>query len=113
MITTSLILSWCGKEVDPNEWWRLEAFAQCMTDKWLKMYGTERCPHCQNQKKLLWTAFAKINYIDCDLQKVQCDVAKIVWYPTWIFNGTQYQGEKSLADLSALTSCEIPKTTNK
>ncbi len=113
MISTSLFLSWCGKEIDPNEWWVLEPFAQCVTDKWLKMYGTERCPHCQNMKKMFGTAFAKINFIDCDAQKVQCDVAKIEWYPTWVFNGTQYQWEKTLSELWAITSCEVPKITNQ
>lgn len=84
-----------------------------MTDKGLKMYGTNWCPHCQNMKKMFGTAFAKINFIDCDAQKVQCDVAKIEGYPTWVFNGTQYQGEKTLAELAGITSCELPKTANQ
>ena len=113
MLSTSILLSWCGKEINPNEWWVLEPFAQCMTDKWLKMYGTERCTHCQNQKKLFWTAFSKINFIDCDAQKVQCDVAKIEWFPTRIFNGKQYEWGKSLGELSAITSCALPVITNK
>lgn len=110
IVSTSLLLTWCGKQVDPNEWWKLDSFAQCLTDAWLKMYGTERCPHCQNQKKLFWSSFAKINFIDCDAQKVQCDVAKIEWYPTWVFNGKQYQWEQPLEELASITSCELPQT---
>ncbi|MBP6086303.1 hypothetical protein KA478_03875 [Patescibacteria group bacterium] len=59
-------------------------------------------------KEMFGTAFAKITYIDCDAQKVQCDVAKIEGYPTWMFNGQLYPGEKTLDELSKLTSCALP-----
>lgn len=111
MIVTAWILSGCWEQKDPNEWWVLDSFAQCLNDAWIKMYGTEWCPHCQNQKRQFWSAFAKVAYIDCDAQKVQCEVAKIQWYPTWVFQWQQYQWEQPLSELAKITSCELPSTT--
>jgi hypothetical protein len=73
------------------------------------MYGTEWCPHCQNQKKQFGTSFSKVSYIDCDKQKVQCEVAKIEWYPTWIYKWTQYQWEQELSKLAEITACSLPQ----
>jgi hypothetical protein len=59
------------------------------------------------------SAFSGVNFINCDEQKVQCDAAGIKWYPTWSFNGTKYEGEKTLQELSTITSCEAPAETAK
>lgn len=110
-VISPIILIGCGKEVDPNEWGKLETFVSCVTDKWLKMYGTDWCPHCQKMKKMFGSAFSGINFINCDQQKIQCDVAKIEWFPTWEFNDQKYPGEKTLQELSSLTSCTLPVET--
>lgn len=107
---TPILLTGCTEKKDPNEWGRLDAFASCTAEKWLKMYGTERCPHCQKMKAMFGTAFAKVTYIDCDKQKVQCDAAKVAWYPTFMINGQSYPGEQTLEKLAELTKCELPAT---
>jgi glutaredoxin len=60
--------------------------AACLKDKSAKMYGTERCPHCKEQKKLFGSAFSTIEYIDCDKEKVKCQLAGVQSIPTWIFS---------------------------
>lgn len=62
----------------------LSTLASCLTDTWLVMYGTERCPHCQRQKALFGEAFSKITYVDCDQHKQQCIDAWVAGFPTWI-----------------------------
>jgi len=59
-----------------------QSLALCLTQKGVIMYGTERCPHCQNQKKLFGDAFSSIHYVDCDLSPAQCQAANITGYPT-------------------------------
>lgn len=108
LILTPIILTGCGEKKDPNEGGRLESFASCLTEKGLKMYGTERCPHCQNMKGMFGSAFSKINFIDCDKQTMQCDAASIKWYPTWMYLSKPYEWEKTLEELAQITSCELP-----
>ncbi len=107
---STLILAGCGTQTqaDPNADGSLNSFAQCTADKGLKMYGAERCPHCQKMKAMFGSAFSGVNFIDCDLQKVQCDAAGIEWYPTRSVNGQKYQGEKTLQEIATMTSCELP-----
>lgn len=89
-------------KVDPNAGGKLDAFAQCLTDKGLKMYGTSRCPHCQKMKASFGSAFSKISFVDCDEQSIQCDAAGIKQYPTWSFNGEKILGEKTHEELAKL-----------
>ncbi|MBD3156072.1 MAG: hypothetical protein GF368_05475 [Candidatus Aenigmarchaeota archaeon] len=82
-------------------------FAICLTEKGLKMYGTEWCSHCKNQKEIFGNSFQYIDYIDCDKRRSECLSAGIRGYPTWVFNGQQYSGEQNLKTLSELTGCDI------
>lgn len=74
------------------------------------MYGTDRCPHCKKMKAMFGSAFSGVNFVNCDEQKVQCDAAGIQGYPTRSFNGQKYEGEKTLQELSTITSCPVPST---
>jgi len=72
------------------------------------MFGLATCSHCQKQKALFGTSFAKINYTDCKENPNACSSLNTV--PTWQFkDGTQLVGEQSFATLSAKTSCALPK----
>lgn len=82
-------------------------FAQCLTDKGVKMYGTEWCQHCKNQKELFGDSFKFVDYVDCDGNKDECTAAGIRGYPTWIINGEQYAGEQKLSKLAELSECEL------
>ncbi len=92
-----------------------DAFAQCLTDKGVAMYGAWWCPHCQNQKKLFGSSFKNIKYIECaqpgnaNAQTQECADAKINGYPTWVFaDGPRIEGEASFAALRDRTACMLP-----
>ena len=80
-----------------------DEFANYLTGQGVKMYGTEWCSHCQNQKKLFGNSFQYIDYIDCDKNKNECSIAGVTGYPTWSINGQNYPGEQSLEKLAQLT----------
>lgn len=91
-----------------------DAFAQCLTDKGVAMYGAYWCPHCQNQKKLFGKSFTKVTYIECALpgnprgQVQQCLDAKIESYPTWEFaDKTRVTGEMTLGQLAEKSGCAL------
>lgn len=91
----------------------LDKFAQCLSDKGVRMYGADWCPHCQNQKKLFGSAFKFVNYIECAdpinprKQMQACTDADISGYPTWIFSdGQRIAGEVTFDRLAEKTGCE-------
>ncbi|MBI4281270.1 hypothetical protein HY625_00445 [Candidatus Uhrbacteria bacterium] len=93
-----------------------DAFAQCLTDKGVAMYGAWWCPHCQNQKKLFGSSFEKIRSIECaqpgnaNAQTQECIDAHINGYPTWVFaDGQRIEGEASFAALRDRTACALPE----
>lgn len=83
------------------------ALAQCLTDNGVKMYGTERCSHCKNQKGLFGPDFAKVTYIDCDAQKQVCMDNGIQGYPTRKdATGNFFPGVQSLEKLAEIGGCQ-------
>lgn len=87
-----------------------DAFAECLAEKGARMYGTEWCPHCKDQKEVFDGAFDKIDYIDCDLKSLQCKEAGVTGYPTWILaDGEKLIGTQDLETLADKTSCELPQ----
>jgi len=102
ILIISLAINGCSNK--PGEY---DAFAQCLTEKDVVMYGTEWCSHCQNQKKEFGKSFQYINYVDCDFQKSECNKAGVKGYPTWNIDGTNYPGEQPLYRLASLSGCEL------
>src|SRR5919201_608406 len=47
---------------------RLDAFAECLTSKQLKMYGAYWCPHCAEQKEMFGDSFQYAPYIECGVR---------------------------------------------
>ena len=80
-----------------------DEFAKYLTEQGIKMYGTEWCPHCKNQKKLFGNSFQYINYTDCDKNRNECSIAGITGYPTWKINNQTYPGEQSIERLVQLS----------
>lgn len=85
----------------------LDAFASCLTEKKVKMYGTDWCHYCQNQKELFGDSFKFINYINCDKKKQECITVGVEGYPTWEINNKLYPGVQQLTKLAELTGCSI------
>jgi len=102
VLFASLVLTGCA-----NKTGKYDSFAQCLTEKNVKMYGTDWCSYCQNQKKAFGSSFQYINYTDCDKYRQECLDAGVEGYPTWIINGDKYSGEQTLYRLASLTNCSL------
>ncbi len=85
----------------------LDNFAKCLTDKEVKMYGTETCGFCKQQKSLFGDSFKFIDYIDCALNQTICVEDGIQSVPNWNINNQSYVGVQSLERLAALSGCEL------
>ncbi|MBI5413274.1 hypothetical protein HZA42_02930 [Candidatus Peregrinibacteria bacterium] len=89
-------------------------FAQCLTERGVKMYGAFWCSHCANQKKLFGSSFSEINYIECDPRGPKpnpglCLEKKIESFPTWEFqDGSQLKGELTFKQLAEKSTCKLP-----
>ncbi len=84
-----------------------DGFTQCITEQGAIMYGTDWCHFCQDQKKKFGKSFKYVNYINCDLNELECNTAGVEGYPTWVINGESYSGVQQLQYLSSLTKCEL------
>ena len=84
-----------------------DAIAQCLTDKGVKLYYSERCIHCIEQQKIFGTGFWKLDVVDCINDSSQCTAANIQGTPTWEFaDGLQYVGVFSLEQLAEHVGCD-------
>jgi len=104
LVLIILILNPFKNNSKPGEY---DAFAQCLADSGLVMYGTEWCPHCQNQKEMFGKSFKFVNYIDCDKNRETCLIKGIQGYPTWKINDESYTGTQQLETLSEITGCKF------
>lgn len=73
-----------------------------------KMYGSYKCPHCNDQKALFGDASKYVDYVECDptgpnANPNLCFSRGIMNYPTWEINGKYYEGAKSLPELSNIS----------
>jgi hypothetical protein len=93
---------------------RLDAFAQCLSDKQVKMYGLYWCEHCEQQKEMFGASFKHVNYIECGIkgshdEEPICKTAGIKNFPTWEFpDGSRREGPQPLTILSEKTTCKLP-----
>jgi len=87
----------------------LDAFARCLADKSVAMYGADWCLRCQNEKKAFGDSFRFVPYVECPDDPQKCLAAGINGYPTWIFpDGDKLEGEQGLEKLSLLSGCALP-----
>ena len=92
---------------------KYDSFAQCLSNKGVKMYGAWWCPHCKTQKDLFGSSFKYVNYVECstpdgNAQLQVCKDAGIEGYPTWEFaDDSRKSGEISLDQLSLQTGCPL------
>lgn len=87
---------------------KYDAFAQCLADKKVTMYGAYWCTHCQNQKAAFGDSFKFVSYVECTEETQKCIDAGVQGYPTWIFSdGHKLEGEQSLEKLSQDSGCSL------
>ena len=92
-----------------------DAFARCLTDRGVKMYGAWWCPHCVEQKEKFGASFEYVPYVECGIkgqthgQSQVCKDAAVSHYPTWQFPPTGERVERifSLEELSDRTGCAL------
>jgi hypothetical protein len=85
-----------------------KTFGQCLKEKGLIMYGSDRCEVCLNQKQILGEDFQDIKYVNCDSYGDICEARSIRSYPVWSVNDeTYYKGIKSIPELVELSGCAL------
>ena len=95
----------------PQDSVALDAFAQCIRDKTITMYGADWCPHCQNEKKAFGDSFRFVPYVECPDDPKRCLAVGIAGFPTWILpDGEKLEGEQGLKKLSAESGCQLPES---
>jgi len=106
LLASAFLLTGCNDGATTTN--NVDDFAKCITTAGAKMYGTEACPHCQNQKALFGESFQYITYVDCMKTPNECQGIDRV--PTWEFkDGTKEVREKTFEELAEKTKCELPK----
>jgi hypothetical protein len=92
-----------------------DAFARCLTERGVKMYGAWWCPHCVEQKEKFGASFEYAPYVECGIkgqtqgQAQVCKDENVKHYPTWQFPPTGERVERifSLEELSERTGCAL------
>jgi uncharacterized membrane protein/glutaredoxin len=85
------------------------ALAEHLTATGVVMYSAYWCPHCHDQKELFGKeATAKLKIVECapdgrNSQAALCASKKIEGFPTWEIKGRLDSGQKSLAQLAAMS----------
>jgi hypothetical protein len=93
---------------------RYDAFAKCLTEKQVKMYGLYWCTHCAEQKEMFAASFKQVTYVECGIkgskdEEPTCKEAGVKNFPTWQFpDGSRKEGAQPLQVLSAQTGCSLP-----
>ncbi|MBS3056567.1 MAG: hypothetical protein J4473_03990 [Candidatus Aenigmarchaeota archaeon] len=83
--------------------------AKCLTESNAIFYGTEWCPHCQEQKKMFGDSMKYINFVNCDsnndhsFDNPACE--GITSVPTWEINRQMYVGTKKVSELAKIAGC--------
>ena len=96
------------------------AFAQCVYDKGMRMYGARTCSFCAKQRALFGDATPYIREIECDPREPnneteRCIAKKIERTPTWIREDVAGNtlkrfdpGVLSLETIAVETGCVLP-----
>jgi hypothetical protein len=106
-IAAGIFFYFLGAKEEPKR--DLSAFAQCLSERGVAMYGASWCSHCQSQKALFGDAFKYVKYVECPDNIPLCTEKNIQGFPTWIFSGsTTLIGEQSLEKLASVSGCPLP-----
>lgn len=96
-----------------NETDSLKNFAQCLSQKGIKLYGSSQNVETKKQKAIFQKAVNYLTYIEClepDSKELlfECQLEGIKIFPTWEFpNKERKTGILSLEELKELSGCEF------
>ena len=96
----------------------LDGFAQCLTEKGMKFYGSQTCGWCAQEKELFGDSMQYVDYVECLDEETggataACAaegiyVAGGLGVPTWqLSSGEMSSGYKTLEELAELSSCPL------
>ncbi len=102
--------------IDHRRQHKHDAFARCLTERGVRMYGAWWCPHCVEQKEEFGASFEYAPYVECGIkgnahgEAQDCKDEKIEHFPTWQFPPTGERVERvfTLQELSDRTGCSLP-----
>lgn len=77
---------------------------ECIAQKSI-IYISAGCVACNKQKDLFGENFEYLNSIDCAQDPQKCRDVEIISVPTWIIEGKNYNGVKTIKELKELTGC--------
>lgn len=69
------------------------------------LFVAKGCVHCEHQKFILGSYYDMFNVTDCLDNSERCSFYKITATPTWVINGSEIEGVKTIQDLKKLTEC--------
>ena len=81
-----------------------EEVIKCIAEK-AKIYSSLTCSACKKQKEIFGEYYNLLDETDCFYETQKCIDAQIPGYPTWIINGQQNPGVKTIEQLKQLTGC--------
>jgi uncharacterized membrane protein len=96
------------------------AFAQCLTEHRLVMYGSVTCAACARQRQQFGASFSEVEEIECDPRNAHAEVERCIAKgiertPTWILENETGEtitmlpsGVQSFDVLSELSNCDLP-----
>ncbi|MEK6872455.1 MAG: hypothetical protein AABW90_00400 [Nanoarchaeota archaeon] len=84
-----------------------DEFAQCLTEKGVKVYGNDFCQYTTKQFNYFGKSKQYLNYIKCSENKELCDSKDITTTPTWEINNELYSQVQTFERLEAITGCKI------
>jgi len=78
--------------------------AKCLSEKGIKMYGSNECSACSYQKQLFGSSFQYIDFVECTESPELCQ--GITGYPTWKSADKELsRGAQPLNKLKSLAGC--------
>lgn len=86
---------------------RYDSFAECLSTHEVTMAGSDRCPVCQEQKRMFGQSFRNVIYKNCDVERAWCDEHEVKNYPTWFFDERRVVGLQTMQDLSIQSKCSL------
>lgn len=81
-----------------------EEAIKCLASK-SEIYISRTCSACAYQKQVLGEYYDLFDTVDCNYNFTVCEEANIPGFPTWIINGEQYPGARSIKELIKLAGC--------
>ena len=97
----------------PSPYGNLDAFAECLAEKEVTMYGAYWCEYCKKERAGFGSSFEYIPYVECTEEVETCVAKGIEGYPTWIFpDGRKLTGLQGVEKLSEVSGCELPPLQN-